>query len=262
MQTSKRINNKINRRKYSRPFEVNVCAIQCGISGGNGPYGLSKICSALNLLPPVKHGYKKVTGDLCLFSCDEAEEAMKNAAQNVKTHLINTDSGCSNMSVDDIFNIAVTVDGTWQKRYGFSSLLGVVFVLLLDTGEVIDYQIKSKYCFECKARKHWDKNSERYQIWYDSHQSDCHINHTKPSGSMEVDSVLDIFKRSIESRGRRYTTYVDGDSSSFAVVRDKMIDIYGDDYNVVKEDCVGHIQKWMGSRLRHYKKNDGRSPFT
>ena len=38
-------------------------------------------------------------GDLCLFSCDEAEEAMKNAAQNVKTYLVITDSGCSNMSV-------------------------------------------------------------------------------------------------------------------------------------------------------------------
>ena len=161
---------------------------------------------------------------------------MKNAARNVKTYLINTDPGCSSMSVDDIFNVSVTVDGTWQQKYGFSSLFGVVFILLVDTGEMIDYQIKSKYCFECKARKHWDKNSGGYQKWYDSHQPDCHINHTKSSGLMEVDSALDIFTCSIKRRRLCYKTYVgDGDTSSFAVVHDKMLDVYGTDYIVVKE---------------------------
>ncbi|GFU63710.1 uncharacterized protein TNCV_1181751 [Trichonephila clavipes] len=45
-------------------------------------------------------------------------------------------------------NIAVAVDGTWQKR-GYTSLNGVVTVTSIDTGKVIDVDILSKYC-ACK----------------------------------------------------------------------------------------------------------------
>ena len=55
--------------------------------------------------------------------------------------------------------VGVTVDGTWQKRYGFNSLLGVVFIISVDTG---DYEIKCKHCLECTAHSKWDKNSEKY----------------------------------------------------------------------------------------------------
>ena len=58
--------------------------------------------------------------------------------------------------------VGVTVDRTWQKRYGFNSLLGVVFIISVDTGEVLDYEIKCKHCFECTARSKWDRNSEKY----------------------------------------------------------------------------------------------------
>ncbi|GBO27093.1 hypothetical protein AVEN_146246-1 [Araneus ventricosus] len=46
-------------------------------------------------------------------------------------------------------NIAVAVDGTWQKR-GYTSHNGVVTVTSMDTGEVID--VLSKYC-ACKNKK-------------------------------------------------------------------------------------------------------------
>ena len=39
-----------------------------------------------------------------------------------------------------VADVAVSVDGTWQKR-GHSSRIGVVFILLIDTGEVLDYDI-------------------------------------------------------------------------------------------------------------------------
>ena len=53
-----------------------------------------------------------------------------------------------------------------------------------------------------------------------------------------------------------YTTYVgDGDSSSFGEVCEAMKKKYGNDYLVLKEDCVGHIQKRMGTSLRKYKRD-------
>ena len=39
----------------------------------------------------------------------------------------------------------------------------------------------------------------------------------------------------------------DGDTNSFAEVREKLKEKFGDDYSVTKEDCIGHIQKRMGA---------------
>ena len=49
-----------------------------------------------------------------------------------------------------IANVAVTVDNTWQKR-GHSSKIGVVFVISVLNGEILDYEVKSLFCHECKA---------------------------------------------------------------------------------------------------------------
>ena len=47
---------------------------------------------------------------------------------------------------------AVIIDRTWQKRYGFDSLLGVAFIILVDTGEVLHFEVKCKHYFECMVR--------------------------------------------------------------------------------------------------------------
>ena len=54
---------------------------------------------------------------------------------------------------------AVIIDTTWQKRYGFDSLLGIVFIILVDTGEVLHFEVKCKHCFECMVRGEWHENS-------------------------------------------------------------------------------------------------------
>ena len=39
-----------------------------------------------------------------------------------------------------IANVSVTVDGTWQKR-GYSSKIEVVFVISVEMGEILDYEV-------------------------------------------------------------------------------------------------------------------------
>lgn len=82
---------------------------------------------------------------------------------------------------------------------------------------------------------------------------------------MEVDAAVNIFSRSEEKYGLRYTKYIgDGDSKGYcAVVEAK---VYGDDVTIEKHECIGHIQKRMSGRLRklrkEYKKvklSDGKS---
>ena len=46
----------------------------------------------------------------------------------------------------------------------------------------------------------------------------------------------------------------DGDTGSFASVRNACYEKYGDMYTVTKVECVAHIQKRMRSGLREYKR--------
>ncbi|GFY16766.1 uncharacterized protein TNCV_2788881 [Trichonephila clavipes] len=74
-------------------------------------------------------------------------------------------------------NIAVAVNGTWQKR-GYTSLNGVVTVTSIDTGKVIDVDILSKYC-ACKNLPF--------------HEKDCKRNYVGSSGAMEIQGASKIF---------------------------------------------------------------------
>ena len=73
---------------------------------------------------------------------------------------------------------------------------------------------------------------------------------------MEASAAVEMFGRSKENYNLKYTTFVgDGDSSCLGRVREAMPAKYGDKYTVVKEECVGHVQKRMGTALRKYKKD-------
>ncbi|GFU74630.1 uncharacterized protein TNCV_4629011, partial [Trichonephila clavipes] len=66
---------------------------------------------------------------------------------------------------------------------------------------------------------------------------------------MEPVGAYHIFERSEDHRMLRYTDYYgDGDSKAFDAVKD----IYGKD-SVTKLECIGHIQKRVGTRLRKLK---------
>ena len=63
-----------------------------------------------------------------------------------------------------------------------------------------------------------------------------------------------MFLRSIEKHNLRHTKYVgDGDSSSFGSVKQALVEKFGTTYSVEKEDCIGHVQKRVGSALITYK---------
>lgn len=63
---------------------------------------------------------------------------------------------------------------------------------------------------------------------------------------METDGILKIFERSECEIGVRYSKFLgDGDSSSYPTVRQAKP--YGDEIDVEKLECIGHIQKRVGS---------------
>ncbi|KYN19307.1 PREDICTED: uncharacterized protein LOC108761628 [Trachymyrmex cornetzi] len=71
---------------------------------------------------------------------------------------------------------------------------------------------------------------------------------------MEVDSIKEMFLASEEKYGVKYLNYIgDGDSKTFnAILKENP---YGDDNPVTKNECIGHVAKRMGTRLRNVKKH-------
>ncbi|GFV78889.1 uncharacterized protein TNCV_4079891 [Trichonephila clavipes] len=145
---------------------------------------------------------------------------------------------------DEVVQCGVSVDGTSQRR-GHLSLNGCVSAISIDTGKVLDMEVMSKMCRLC-LKKHENRIA---------HECEKHVG---SSGAMEPVGVYRIFERSAETRKLQYVHfYGDGDSKSFDAVKN----IYGEN-SVKKFECIGHIQKRVGSRLRKLKlkqKRSGRS---
>ena len=66
-------------------------------------------------------------------------------------------------SSDDIFDVTVSCDGTWQKR-GHQSLYGVQAAISAVTGRVIDYEIESHFGKNCQSHSSWDRGSWVLQL--------------------------------------------------------------------------------------------------
>ena len=147
-------------------------------------------------------------------------------------------------------DIGVSVDGTWQRR-GFTPLNGVLVVMSIDSGKIVDIEPMSRYCRECAihTRRLQDK-PEELANWKIHHKEHCKLTHDGTARSMELEGAKRIFGRSIDKHNARYTGfYGDGDSKAYTEVKD----IYGK-VSVTKFECIGHYQKRVGTRLRKLTK--------
>ena len=155
---------------------------------------------------------------------------------------------------EGIMNVAVSYDGTWLTR-GHSSNLGMGFVIDANTGFVLDHNILSRFCQACdriKLRHANDPDRITEEIFRHKDQGHCLANFEGTSGVMEREHALRMWARSVEKNKMRYTQFIsDGDSSAFRAVRDS--DPY-DGIDIEKQECINHVQKRLGSRLRKLKK--------
>ena len=151
-------------------------------------------------------------------------------------------------------NLKVSGDGTWEKR-GFKSLFGVTTLIGYYSGKIIDLVVRSSYCHACAIWRNKSKTSPEYLAWQEKHDDEaCTKTHEGSAGSMEVESVKMMFSRSEELYGVKYGNYIgDGDSKTFSAVL--QLNPYGDELKVIKSECIGHVQKRMGTRLRNVRKN-------
>lgn len=232
-------------------LEVNQRSVLAARAIGKGRQGLATFTGMMGMLPPVASQHYTVYNDKI------------GAALSVERE-VNTSAAAAQLrkdaADDEIVDVRVTCDATWQKR-GHTSLYGVVVVASWDTGQVLDTEVLSKWCDECSQHRHIDPTSVEFLDWWEGHQAWCEANYTGSSGAMEAAGALKIWKRSVEKFKLRYTAMIaDGDSSTYPTVA--AAEPYGKDHPIVKHECVGHVQKRMYNHLKAAKakrhvNNDG-----
>ena len=107
----------------------------------------------------------------------------------------------------------------------------------------------TRTCKSCLLHEKLKTSDPKHFGWKLTHV--CKINHIGTAGNMEPEGAKRIWERSIRKNKLRYTEfYEDGDSKSFLAVKETYKGT-----KVKKLECVGHVQKRVGCRLCHLKKN-------
>lgn len=230
--------------KTNQAYEVNRRAVYAMRTVGVGLTGLKRFCGVMNMLPPVgPTTYRLINSQIARATKMAGTESMKQAVFE-EVRATNTDSNT---------DITVSGDGTWMKR-GHTSLMGVCSVIGANCSKVIDIDVLSSFCHGCSTWK-GPKTGQEYTDFIIKHRESgkCTKNHFGSAGSMEVKGIMNIFHRSQDRYGVRYTNYIgDGDTSTYHTVAESKP--YGPDVPIIKEECIGHIQKRMSTRLRTLKK--------
>lgn len=155
---------------------------------------------------------------------------------------------------DEILNIDVSFDGTWLTS-GHKSHTGAAFIMDIPSGLALDFKVPRNFCRLCTINKK-KKDEKSFEEWHrTTHAEKCHLNFSGLSGAMETEGAVRMWGRS-EDKGLRFVTFLgDGDSSSYKAVTD-MNEGKGPYKDViVKKECINHVQKRMGTRLRKLKED-------
>ena len=111
--------------------------------------------------------------------------------------------------------IAVSCDGTWQRRYGHNSLLDATFIISIDNGCFIDYILsKAKHLLRVIKLLILQISGIETMNFF------CETNHKGSSGSMEKEGAVEMYLCSIDknitSSMQNILVTVIHDSSYFA----------------------------------------------
>ncbi|GFV94922.1 uncharacterized protein TNCV_1029201 [Trichonephila clavipes] len=217
----------------SKDYEVNTRITYAMRTVGLGFCGIKNFCTAMDFPPPVSQkSYERILRKINSASREVADDSMKNAAKEVSA------SGSN--------EICVSGDGTWKTR-GHTSRVGVCSVIGDVTGKVNDVAVLSSYCKGCEKWR-GPKSGHSYEEWKLKHQPHCVKNHIGSSSKMEVDGMKEIFQRSVPQRNAKYIKYIGNVfTKTFPELQRTA------PYSIEKGECVGHIQKRMGARLRKLK---------
>ena len=227
-----------------KTFDINYRAVYAMRECGQGHSSLDTLCSLLNMPSPmVNKAYTDIIHKISDAVKDVCHDTMVDAIDELRIANNVVDK-------DKCMNIPVSCDGSWQRR-GYSSNNGIVTIISMQSGKVLDLETMSKHCKACALKENLRiADPIAYDAWKVNHS--CSFNYQGSPGGMESEGAKRIWQRSIANYNVQYSEfYGDGDSKAFESVKD----VY-DDIVVKKLECVGHVQKRVGTRIRTLKKKE------
>lgn len=229
----------------------NVSLVAFALTEGVLYAGYSRLTSSLSIKPLCKAAYYEVfeyVGEKILAVQEKRrQDIISSVFKHYEELGIQPDA-------NGILNVTGSFDGSWLTR-GHSSHIGVGCFIETETGSVLDYEVLSNYCLQCSrllTRKNKKQVTEaEYLSLIEKHKNKCQKNFEGKAGAMEAEAATRIWGRSEQLNKMRYTTFIgDGDSSAYLAV--KRLDPY-ENIQVQKEECINHVSKRLGTRLRKLK---------
>ena len=242
--TSVESSGKINAGTPGKPTrEVNARMVAFIRSIGRGHSALENFSLFVNSPPPMtKKNYRHVFKKSMLQVRKWQLLAWRRQHRSWKRKMVALQMTCINVQFllmalgREGGMLAITV--SWQA---YLSKLASVWTLKF-------FQTFAKPVLFGRKRTRIARNFKGWKL----HHS-CKANHSGSSSSMEPVGATRIFQRSEQTRGLQYVQYLgDGDSASFKKVCDSTP---YDGVDIEKLECVGHVQKRCGSRLRRLKQD-------
>ena len=131
----------------------------------------------MNLPKPITgNNYDKTVNRLNIVVNEVANETIRDASEDLF-------SKSKDPNNDTVIDTALSSDGSWQKR-GYSSLNGVVTVISMDNGKILDIEIMTRTCRSCLLHEKLKTSyPKRFEEWKMTHV--CKINHIGNAGNME-----------------------------------------------------------------------------
>ena len=114
---------------------------ECGL----GHSGLETFVSLMDMPKPMTaRNYDKIVDKLTVAVKEVAEGTMRDACNELRE--------LQNSPFDEKIDVAVSCDGTWQRR-GYSSNNGVVSVISVKSGKILDLETMNKICKGCSLKQ-------------------------------------------------------------------------------------------------------------
>ena len=226
-------------------YDINRRLVAAAVSSGIGYAQVCRFFAMLSLPTPMhRDTWWSHKNNINICASRASDKHLQEAAEIVRKTYLETALG--NVAANGSIQISVSLDGTWMKR-GHRSHMGLVSVIELFTGLILDYHVLCNFCQPCLSAP--DDDDPAYPEWHRKHAPVCPINHPGSSNSMEVAGAKVLFARSEDLHKFQYVKMLgDGDAKTHAAV--VAMDPY-DGVGIEKVECVNHVSKRMGTALRN-----------
>ena len=156
----------VESKSQTDPFGVNLRATLAFRGIGCGHSAMKEWASTMNLAHVMSYdAYRTAHQKIA----DASRHTFQEIARKSREAIVSAYNEIGEHPDENgILNIAVSFDGSWQKR-GFTSHNGIAVVIDLPTGLPIDFEVLSNFCIKCKAVEGEQDDLE----WKKRHEPNC-----------------------------------------------------------------------------------------